>query len=127
MSIYKIALIGVIASILAITLKEQSPVFTIILSLMTGIVMILYILKPVEYIISELKMIFEYTEIPLSYMEILVKVLAISYIALFSEELCSDFGQKNVSEKIKLGGKILIIFYSLPLITDLINNILSIL
>ena len=37
------------------------------------------------------------------------------------------FKDENISEKIKFSGKILIIFCSMPVILDLVGNILSIL
>ena len=69
----------------------------------------------------------DYAGIPNKYIKILLKVIGISYISIFSSEICKDFGQANISEKIKLSGKILIICCSIPVISDLVGNILLIL
>lgn len=127
MDIYKIALLGMISAIIIIALKDQVPVFTVIISIVTGVLIILYVLPQIKEVVLELKSLVDYAEIPDKYIKILLKVIGISYISIFSSEICKDFGQANISEKIKFSGKILIIFCSMPVILDLVGNILSIL
>ena len=98
-----------------------------IISIVTGVLIILYVLPQIKEVVLELKSLVDYAEIPDKYIKILLKVIGISYISIFSSEICKDFGQANISEKIKFSGKILIIFCSMPVILDLVGNILSIL
>ena len=112
-----------ISAILTIALKDQVPVFTVIISIVTGVLIILYVLPQIKEVVLELKSLVDYAGIPDKYIKILLKVIGISYIS----EICKDFGQANISEKIKFSGKILIIFCSMPVILDLVGNILSIL
>ena len=128
MDIYKIALLGIISAILIMALKDQVPVFTVVISIITGILIILYILPQIKEIVLEIENLIDYAGIPNKYIIILLKVIGISYISIFfSSEICKDFGQANISEKIKLSGKILIICCSIPVISDLVGNILLIL
>ena len=48
MDIYKIALLGIISAILIMALKDQVPVFTVVISIITGILIILYILPQIK-------------------------------------------------------------------------------
>ena len=127
MDIYKIALLGIISAILIKALKDQVPVFTVVISIITGILIILYILPQIKEIVLEIENLIDYAGISNKYIKILLKVIGISYISIFSSEICKDFGQANISEKIKLSGKILIICCSIPVISDLVGNILLIL
>lgn len=127
MDIYKIALLGIISAILIVALKDQVPAIIVIISIMTGILILLYILPQIKEIILELNNLVEYAGIPNKYIKILLKVIGISYISIFSSEICKDFGQVSISERIKLSGKILIIYCSMPVISDLVRNILLIL
>lgn len=127
MDIYKIALLGIISAILIVSLKDQVPAIIVIISIMTGILILLYILPQIKEIILELNNLVEYAGIPNKYIKILLKVIGISYISIFSSEICKDFGQVSISERIKLSGKILIIYCSMPVISDLVRNILLIL
>ena len=126
MDIYKIALLGIISAILIMALKDQVPVFTVVISIITGLI-ILYILPQIKEIVLEIENLIDYAGISNKYIKILLKVIGISYISIFSSEICKDFGQANISEKIKLSGKILIICCSIPVISDLVGNILLIL
>ena len=123
MDIYKIALLGIISAILIMALKDQVPVFTVVISIITGILIILYILPQIKEIVLEIENLIDYAGISNKY----IKIIGISYISIFSSEICKDFGQANISEKIKLSGKILIICCSIPVISDLVGNILLIL
>ena len=55
MDIYKIALLGMISAILIIALKDQVPVFTVIISIVTGVLIILYVLPQIKEVVLELK------------------------------------------------------------------------
>ena len=127
MDIYKIALLGIISAILIMALKDQVPVFTVVISIIAGILIILYILPQIKEIVLEIENLIDYAGISNKYIKILLKVIGISYISIFSSEICKDFGQANISEKIKLSGKILIICCSIPVIADLVGHILLIL
>ena len=52
MDIYKIALLGIISAILIMALKDQVPVFTVVISIITGILIILYILPQITIYVS---------------------------------------------------------------------------
>ena len=107
MDIYKIALLGIISAILIMALKDQVPVFTVVISIIAGILIILYILPQIKEIVLEIENLIDYAGISNKYIKILLKVIGISYI--------------------KLSGKILIICCSIPVISDLVGNILLIL
>ena len=55
MDIYKIALLGIISAILIMALKDQVPVFTVVISIITGILIILYILPQIKEIVLEIE------------------------------------------------------------------------
>ena len=111
MDIYKIALLGMISAILIIALKDQVPVFTVIISIVTGVLIILYVLPQIKEVVLELKSLVDYAEIPDKYIKILLKVIGISYISIFSSEICKDFGQANISEKINFNNILLYASY----------------
>ena len=55
MDIYKIALLGIISAILIMALKDQVPVFTVVISIIAGILIILYILPQIKEIVLEIE------------------------------------------------------------------------
>ena len=62
MDIYKIALLGIISAILIMALKDQVPVFTVVISIIAGILIILYILPQIKEIVLEIENLIDYFE-----------------------------------------------------------------
>lgn len=83
MDIYKIALLGIISAILIMALKDQVPVFTVVISIIAGILIILYILPQIKEIVLEIENLIDYAGISNKYIKILLKVIGISYISIF--------------------------------------------
>ncbi len=59
--------------------------------------------------------------IPIEYMEIILKTLAIAYMTQISSEMCRECGESSIAFGVEAVGKIEIIILSLPMI----NNIIS--
>ena len=59
--------------------------------------------------------------LPLEYMEIILKTLAIAYITQISSEMCRECGENSIAFGIETVGKIEIVILSLPLINSIIS------
>jgi stage III sporulation protein AD len=61
------------------------------------------------------------------YLETILKIIGIAYIAEFGAQISKDAGQGAIASKIELGGKILILAMAIPILTALIETILGLL
>lgn len=61
------------------------------------------------------------------YLGILLKITGIAILTEFAVSICNDSGESAIANKIELGGKIIIISISIPIIVALIELIISIL
>ena len=59
--------------------------------------------------------------LPVEYLEIILKALAIAYVTQISSEICRESGENSIAFGIETVGKIEIVILSIPLI----NNIIS--
>lgn len=59
------------------------------------------------------------------YLQTILKIIGIAYIAEFGAQIAKDAGQATIAAKIELAGKILIIVLAIPILTALIELILS--
>lgn len=125
MDITKIALLGLIGAIFAVLLKDNSPVFALMISVITTLVVFIFVM-PKLYEITEL---FDAVSenVNTEYISVLIKSVAVAYGAMFSSQLCRDFGQNAIGDKVELGGKIIIMGLAVPVITGLIKSVLNIL
>lgn len=64
-------------------------------------------------------------QINLVYVETILKIIGIAYIAEFASQITKDAGQGTIASKIELGGKIVILAMAVPILTALIEMILN--
>lgn len=58
------------------------------------------------------------------YVETILKIIGIAYIAEFAAQITKDAGQGAIAAKIEMGGKILILAMAIPILTVLIETII---
>lgn len=61
----------------------------------------------------------------LIYVETILKIIGIAYIAEFAAQITKDAGQGAIASKIELAGKILILAMAIPILTVLIETIIQ--
>lgn len=59
------------------------------------------------------------------YIETILKIIGIAYIAEFAAQITKDAGQGAIASKIELGGKILILAMAIPILTVMIETIIK--
>lgn len=123
MDIFKIGIIGIISIILAITIKNQSPQISLLISIVTGIIIFLIILPALQQVIDAIFNIVKKLDISVGYIGVILKIIGIAYISEFCTQICQDAGENSIASKIELGGKVLIMLISVPIITELLDLI----
>jgi len=124
MLIIKIALLGIIASIIAIILRRENGAFALILSLTTGLIIFNLIIPDLNNIFKKLKDISSSFNINSNYITILLKIIGIAYISEFASQLCIDAGESSIASKIEFSAKILIMIISIPVMNELLELII---
>ncbi|MEA4816470.1 MAG: stage III sporulation protein AD [Lachnospiraceae bacterium] len=126
MEIYQVVSVGIIGTVLSVTLKKYSPEYSVLVGVGTSIIIFLFVLTRVGGILEMFGDIADDGGIDKGYVGIVVKIIAIAYITQFGAELCMDAGEKAIASKIELAGKVLIMMVSTPVIIFLMNLIMSI-
>ncbi|MDR0958212.1 MAG: stage III sporulation protein AD [Clostridiales bacterium] len=121
--IYKIAAAGIIATILALTLKRDNPVFGVFVGIAISVIILLALMPALTEVFGIFKEISSLAGANTDYILIIVKIIAISYIAEFAAQICSDAGEAGIGAKIEFGGKVIIMTVAAPLIVSLIKEI----
>lgn len=58
---------------------------------------------------------------------ILVKITGISVLTEFAVSVCNDMGESAIASKVDLGGKLVIVSLSIPIITSVLSGLLGLL
>ncbi|MEG0371593.1 MAG: stage III sporulation protein AD [Clostridium sp.] len=126
MEIVQIVTIGLIATIIVVFLKDQRPEMALQLSLATGIIIFLFMITKLTVVIQALQEIALKVNIDIAYLNIILKIIGVSYLASFGVEICKDAGQSSIAGKIEFAGKIIIISLSLPILMAVMDLVVKI-
>lgn len=127
MGILQIVGLGLIATFLVLVLKEQKPVFAFLLATFTGVIIFLSLAGKISEVIRILQNLAERAHVNTFFLETILKIIGIAYIAEFGAQVTRDAGQGSIASKIELAGKILILVMAIPIITIVIESIIQIL
>lgn len=127
MDIIKIIGIGLIALIIIVIVKQYRPEFVIYVSLVAGALILLFVMDKIGGIIDLLTTLSNKTAINNEFLILLIKITGIAFLTEFALSICKDSGEAAIANKVDLGGKILIISMSIPIIASLLETILKIL
>ena len=127
MEIIKIIGIGLVALILIIILKQYKPEFTIYVSLLAGALILALIFSKISGIIELINNLTNKISIHKEFVTLLVKITGIAILTEFAVSVCKDSGENSIASKVDLGGKIMIISVSIPIISSLLETIIKIL
>ena len=127
MDIIKIIGIGLIALIIIMILRQYKPEFVIYISLITGAIILYFIMNRLSGLINLLTNLSNKISNGNAFLEILIKITGIAFLTEFAVSICKDSGESAIANKIDLGGKVIIISMSIPIISSLLQNLISIL
>lgn len=119
--------IGLIATFLVITIKEQKPLFAFMLAVFAGAVIFLGIIDEIRKVIRLLEELANKANINMVFLQTILKIIGIAYITEFGAQMTRDAGQNSIAAKIELAGKILIMVMAIPIISVLVETILHLL
>ena len=127
MEIVKIIGIGLTALIIIIILKQYKPEFAVYVSILAGIFILLFSLAQISGVINLLKDLSNKANINSQFLGIIFKITGIAILTEFAVSICKDSGESSIANKIDIGGKVLIITISIPIISSLLETILKVL
>ncbi|WP_275667507.1 stage III sporulation protein AD [Bacillus haynesii] len=125
MEIVQIVGLGMIATFLSLIVKEQKPTFAFMIIVFAGCTIFLFLVDQVYEIIRMIEKIAANANINMMYVETILKIIGIAYIAEFGAQLTKDAGQGAIASKIELAGKILILVMAVPILTVIIETIIE--
>ena len=121
MEIIKIVGVSIFAVIMIIILKGYRPEMALVLSIVTGIGIMLFAIYKMSSVINILNDLVTKSGINKDFLLIIIKVIGIAYIVEFGKNICIDAGQSSIATKLEMAGKVIIVVLTIPLISSLVN------
>ena len=128
MDIFKVVGIGLTAALFAVLLKNQRAELSMLLSLGATSVIFFMIMPYIRTVTEMFRDISDQIGIDVKYIDIVLRVIGIAYLAQLGAELCRDAGETAIASKIELAGKVIILALSMPVmykLLDVVNTIIK--
>lgn len=126
MEVIKIIGIAITALIIIIILKQYRPEFAVYVSLIAGALILLLVLGKLEGIMTLLNNLASLSGVNGQFLSILIKITGIALLTEFAVSICQDSGESAIANKVDLGGKVIIISLSIPILSSLLETVLKI-
>lgn len=110
-----------IAAVLSLTVKQTRPEIAFALPILGAAGILLCLVPHVKGILSMFWDIADRVGIESRYLKLIIKMIGVAYLCQFSAELCKDAGEGAIGSKIELGGKLLILSLSVPIVYRLLE------
>lgn len=121
MGAFKLAAIGITGAILSLLVKNRRPEIAIAIPILTAAVILAMCMPYLKAVIDGFDKIIEMAGIDMVHIQAVLKIIGIAYICQLASDICKDAGEGTIASKIELGGKIIIITVSMPIIYDLLE------
>lgn len=126
MVILKVVSFALVALFIILLFKNSRSDIAVLISIAAGAIMLIFILGEFQQIIAFLRDISYKAGIDTVYIGIIMKILAIAYIASFAAEVCKDAGASTIGSKVEFAGKIMILTLAIPILMAVLDSILKI-
>lgn len=127
MEIIKVVSFALVALFIYLIFKDRRSDVAVLISLAAGAILFLLVISSLSDIIYFIKEISSKANIDIVYIGVVLKILAISYLATFCSEICKDAGASSIASKVEFSAKILILTLAIPILMAVLQSILQIL
>lgn len=125
MEIVQIVAFALIAAFLSMVTRAEKPIFSMLIATAAGVIIFL---RMAGYLAAVLQYLVDMTleaNISLIYLNTLLKIIGIAYIAEFGAQVCRDAGEGVIAAKVEFAAKILMLVMALPLLGAVLETILN--
>jgi len=126
MEIIKVVAFAFIALFIVLIFKGRRDDLAIQVSIVAGILIFLFMVNKLTIIMGFLQTLANKANIDVIYLNTVLKILGIAYLASFCSEICRDAGEGSIATKVEFSGKILILALAIPILMAVMQSILKI-
>lgn len=127
MELFKVLILGIVISLLAVFLKSIKPEYSLICVIVGSVILLFYIVNALSDIFDFFGGVVDKTGIDKNLFSLLLKIIGIGYLVEFSAGVCADSGNSSIANKVLVAGKVIIFLLSMPIIQNLFETVLSLL
>ena len=121
MEIIKILGVAFVTAIVSVLLRSTKPELSFAVTVTGVIVILLFLAERIQVTLTAFTALADVAGVENGLLKLLLKIIGVGYVTEFGAGILNDFGSNAVADKVILGGKIIIIALSLPIIENLLR------
>lgn len=123
MDIVKIGLLGLVSVGIALFIKQLRPELAYLFILCAGLFLFYLCFDTFMAVVDLTKQIGESIGSYDKYIQLLLKIVGISYISEFCSGMCQDAGYQTLGKQVEIAGKFCVLLTGLPVFFMLIDTV----
>lgn len=127
MSFISICILAIVAAIFAVSFKNMKGEYGVLICVSVCILLFVYGVNKLSSIVEGINTIKSYISIDSTYINIIIKIIGISYITEFASDVCRDCSYGALANQLQVFGKLTVIAISFPVVINLFDTVGSIL
>jgi stage III sporulation protein AD len=128
MEIFQIVGLALTATLIIVMVRQARGANTaLFISLVTGATIFLLLLDRIGTVVKVLADLSERAGINQFYLDTILKIIGIAYVAEFGSQVCRDAGENAIAGKVELAAKVLIMVLAIPIIVAILESIIRLL
>ena len=123
MNFMQLAILALVGTFLAVAVKKENPSIGLCVSLITGLLLLFIAAQSAAKIFYSLETLAAKASISGKYIEVIVRVMAITYLARFAMDVCEEAGEKGIASQVDLAARLLIASSSVPVLLAVLQMV----
>lgn len=127
MNFIKIICGVMVGVLLVIKLKGSGSPMGTYLSIALSVFVLFYVLDRMTYVVNFFDQVMDDIGLESGYLEILIKIVGISYLCEFTANICREAGCVAVAGQVEISGKLTMMVLSMPILFAIVDTITGVL
>ncbi len=112
-------------AVIAMTVRGLHREMGMVFSLVCGAALLLLVTEKLSQAVSAFRGMAQLAQIGSEQTNVILKSLGVSLLGEFAAQACRDAGEESLAMRVELGGKIMLVMLSLPLLEEIVTLIME--
>ncbi|MCL1787517.1 MAG: stage III sporulation AC/AD family protein [Defluviitaleaceae bacterium] len=127
MGIFQIIAVGILAAVLSITIKKQSPETALLIAIAASVLLLFMALPILTEAVHMVTHLGNLAAGQAAYVGLALRVVGVAYMAELGASVCTDAGETAIAAKIDLAGRTIILVLAMPVVMDILRTVTGLL
>jgi stage III sporulation protein AD len=109
-----------------IKIREITPVFATLTSIGACVLIMYFTLDKLRQFVEYVERIVGYVSVNIAYIDVILKMIGISYICQFSTDVCKDAGNSALATQIETVTKLTLVLLGMPVLISVVELVVNI-